>query len=156
MEITLPPELEAYVQQRVRGGAFVSATEFIQEAVRRKMENDSWMEQKVLEAEQSELSPLTRGDLESVRSLIRQPRATRLFKRRCFLEDYREVVLQIADANPLAADRFCDAVEAALELFASHPDIGPKAGFPRAPDVRMRPLRQFPNYLIFTGSLEAR
>ena len=77
MEITLPPDLEAYVHQRVRGGAFISAAEFIQEAVRRKMENDSWMEQKVLEAEQTELSPLTREDLESVRGLIRQPRATR-------------------------------------------------------------------------------
>jgi Arc/MetJ-type ribon-helix-helix transcriptional regulator len=77
MEITLPPDLEAYVDQRVRGGAFVSATEFIQEAVRRKMENDSRMEQEVLEAERTELSPLTPGDLQSVRRLIRQPRATR-------------------------------------------------------------------------------
>jgi Arc/MetJ-type ribon-helix-helix transcriptional regulator len=77
MEITLPPDLEAYVDQRVRGGAFVSATELIEEAVRRKMEEDSWMEQKVLEAEQSELSPLTREDLQSVRRLLRQPRATR-------------------------------------------------------------------------------
>ena len=76
MEIILPPDLEAYVDERVRGGAFVSATEFIQEAVRRKMENDSWMEQKVLEAEQSELSSLTREDLLSVRSSIRQPRGT--------------------------------------------------------------------------------
>ena len=72
MEITLPPDLEAYVDQRVRGGAFVSATELIEEAVRRKMEEDSWMEQKVLEAEQSELSPLTREDLQSVRRLLRQ------------------------------------------------------------------------------------
>jgi len=71
MEITLPPDLEAYVDQRVRGGAFGSATEFIQEAVRRKMENDSWMEQKVLEAEQGELSPLTREDLQAVRRSIR-------------------------------------------------------------------------------------
>ena len=77
MEITLPPDLEAYVDQRVRGGAFVSATEFIQEAVRRKMESDSWIEQRVLEAELTELSPLTREDLQSVRGLIRQPRATR-------------------------------------------------------------------------------
>ena len=77
MEITLPPDLEAYVDQRVRGGAFVSATELIQEAVRRKMENDSWMEEKVLEAEQSQLSPLTSEDLQSVRHSIRQPRATR-------------------------------------------------------------------------------
>jgi Arc/MetJ-type ribon-helix-helix transcriptional regulator len=77
MEITLPPDLEAYVAQRVRGGAFVSAAELIQEAVRRKMENDSWMEQKVLESEQTGLSPLTRQDLQSVRRSIRQPRATR-------------------------------------------------------------------------------
>ncbi|MGD1086361.1 MAG: hypothetical protein ABSA47_16615 [Verrucomicrobiota bacterium] len=77
MDITLPPDLEAYVHERVRRGAFVSPAEFIQEAVRRKMENDSWMEQRVLEAEQSELSPLTREDLQSVRNLIRQPRATR-------------------------------------------------------------------------------
>jgi putative addiction module CopG family antidote len=77
MEITLPPDLEAYVDQRVRGGAFVSATELIQEALRRKMETDSWMEEKVIEAEQSELSGLTREDLDSVRRLIRQPCATR-------------------------------------------------------------------------------
>jgi Arc/MetJ-type ribon-helix-helix transcriptional regulator len=77
MEITLPPELEAYVDKLVRGGAFASATEFFQEAVRRKMENDSWMEQKVLEAEQSDLSPLTSDDLRSVRQLIRQTHAAR-------------------------------------------------------------------------------
>jgi Arc/MetJ-type ribon-helix-helix transcriptional regulator len=79
MENTLPPDLEAYVDQRAGGGAFVSATEFIQEAVRRKMENDPWVEQKVLEAEQGELSPLTLEDLQSVRHSIRQPRATRSF-----------------------------------------------------------------------------
>ena len=41
------------------------------------VERDRKMEQKELEAEQSELSPLTRNDLESVRGLIRQPRATK-------------------------------------------------------------------------------
>jgi hypothetical protein len=55
----------------------LSAKELIQEAVRRKMAEDSWMEQKVLEAEQTELSPLTREDLQSVRRLIRQPCAAR-------------------------------------------------------------------------------
>lgn len=73
----LPPDLESYVHRSVRGGAFSSANELIQEAVRRKMEEDAWMEQKVLEAEETELSPLTREDLKSVRDLIRQPRATR-------------------------------------------------------------------------------
>ena len=77
MEITLPAELAAYVDKRVREGASVSAAEFIQEAIRRKMESDAWMEEKVLEAERRELSALTREDLESVRSLIRHPRATR-------------------------------------------------------------------------------
>ena len=77
MEITLPAELEAYVDQCVREGVCVSAAEFIQDAIRRKMEGDAWMEGKVLEAEQSALSPLTREDLESVRRLIHQPRDAR-------------------------------------------------------------------------------
>jgi putative addiction module CopG family antidote len=77
MEITLPPELEAYVAGRVRGGAFASANEVIREAVRRKMEEDDWLERKVLEAEQTELSPLTTEDLQSVRRSIREPRAPR-------------------------------------------------------------------------------
>jgi putative addiction module CopG family antidote len=76
MDITLPSDLESYVEQRVHGGAFASASELILEAVRRKMEDDAWMEQKVLEAEQTKISPLTREDLHSVRRLIRQPRAT--------------------------------------------------------------------------------
>ena len=76
MEITLPAEMEAYVEERVRDGAFTSATELIREAVRRKMEEDAWMEEKVLEAEQTPLTALTSEDLDCVRRLIRQPRAT--------------------------------------------------------------------------------
>ena len=72
-----------------------------------------------------------------------------LLKRSSFFVDYRELILRLSDVNVLAADRFCDAVEAALELLATHPEIGPKAGFPKAPDVRMWPLRRYPNYLIF-------
>ena len=37
------------------------------------MEEDAGMERKVLEAEESEVSPLTREDLKSVRDLVRQP-----------------------------------------------------------------------------------
>ena len=77
MEITLPTELEAYVEGRVREGAFASANEFISEAVRVKMEADAWMEQRVIEAEQTELSPLDSEDLRSVRRLIGEPRAPR-------------------------------------------------------------------------------
>lgn len=74
MNITLPPQLEAYVTERVRAGAFASPAEFVEEAVRRKIEADAWMEQKALEGEETELSPLTQEDLDSVRCLIRQPR----------------------------------------------------------------------------------
>jgi plasmid stabilization system protein ParE len=59
-----------------------------------------------------------------------------LLKRSRFLGDYREIILHLAEVNVLAADRFCDAVEAALELLTSHPEMGPKAGFPNAPEVR--------------------
>lgn len=62
------------MQERVRSGTFASSAEFIEEAVRRKIVTDAWMEQQVLEAEQTELSPLTQEDLDSVRRLIRQPR----------------------------------------------------------------------------------
>ena len=72
-----------------------------------------------------------------------------LLKRTRFLEDYREIVLGFAEVNVLAADRFCDAVEAALEMLALHPEMGPKAGFSKATQVRFWPLRRFPNYLIF-------
>ena len=65
MEIMLPPDLESYVDRSVRRGAFSSASELIQGAVRRKMEEDAWMEEKVLEAEESRISPLTREDLKS-------------------------------------------------------------------------------------------
>jgi Arc/MetJ-type ribon-helix-helix transcriptional regulator len=74
MNITLPPKLEAYVAKQVSSGAFTSSNEFMEEAVRRKMELDAWMERQVLEAEETEISPLTQEDLDSVRRLIRQPR----------------------------------------------------------------------------------
>jgi len=75
--------------------------------------------------------------------------AHELLKRTPFLDDYRQIVLKISDANPMAADRFCDAVESALEMLAKHPEIGPKAGFLRAPQTRFWPLGRFPNCLIF-------
>jgi len=72
-----------------------------------------------------------------------------LLKRSRFLSDYRAIILHISEQNPLAADRFCDAVEAASELLASHPELGPKAGFAKAADVRFWPLRRYPNFLLF-------
>ncbi len=73
-----------------------------------------------------------------------------VLKRSRFLADYRAIILHISEQNPLAADRFCDAVEAALELLALQPELGPKAGFAKAADVRFWPLRRYPNFLIFS------
>lgn len=52
-----------------------------------------------------------------------------LFKSSLFLADYREVVTNLAGVNPDAADRFCDAVEGALDLLTRHHEAGRLAGF---------------------------
>lgn len=66
-----------------------------------------------------------------------------------FLADYAEVVSRLCDADPDAADRFCEAVERALTLLSAHPQIGAKAGYRHAPEVRKWVLQPFRNYLIF-------
>jgi toxin ParE1/3/4 len=73
----------------------------------------------------------------------------KLHKSSRFLRDYAHIVRTIAAADPLAADRFCDAVEHALKLLASHPLIGVKAGFRHAPSVRKWVIRPYANYLLF-------
>lgn len=75
-------------------------------------------------------------------------RAT-LHKGRLFLSDYAEIVSRLAEANPEAADRFCDVVEHALALLAQHPQLGTRAGFKHAPAVRKWVLPGFPNYILF-------
>jgi len=72
-----------------------------------------------------------------------------LHKTSLFLTDYREIILEIADANPDAAERLCDAVESALKLLSQHPQIARKAGFAHAPKVRRWVLQSFPNYSIY-------
>lgn len=66
-----------------------------------------------------------------------------------FLHDYREIVSRIADANPDAADRFCDAVEASLALLSRNPEAGRLAGFPSVPEVRRWGVPGFRNYIVF-------
>jgi putative addiction module CopG family antidote len=74
MKIELTPETEAYIEQSVRSGAFASVSEFVEAAARRQMQEEAWFEQKVLEGLQGPVTPLTRGDLESVRDLARKAR----------------------------------------------------------------------------------
>jgi plasmid stabilization system protein ParE len=72
-----------------------------------------------------------------------------LHKGSLFLGDYAEIVRVLVAANPDAADRFCDAVENAIALLAEHPELGVKAGFRHAPQVRRWVIQKFPNSLIF-------
>lgn len=74
MNITLPPELESYIEQTVRSGVFASASEFFETAARRQMQEEAWFEQKVLEGLDGAVTPLTREDLESVRDIARKAR----------------------------------------------------------------------------------
>ena len=75
MNITLPAELETYIDESVRSGAFSSASEFVAAAARRQMQEETWFEQQVLEGLDGPVTPLTSEDLDSVRNLVRQARA---------------------------------------------------------------------------------
>lgn len=75
MNITLPTELESYIEEGVRSGAFASASEFVAAAARRQMQEEAWFEQRVLEGLAGPVTPLTREDLDSVRNLVSQARA---------------------------------------------------------------------------------
>jgi plasmid stabilization system protein ParE len=71
-----------------------------------------------------------------------------LLKRSQFLSDYTSVVLSLQEVNPLAAHRFCDEVDAAVKLISTHPEVARKAGFTKAPEVRIWPVRRFSVYVI--------
>ncbi len=75
MNITLPTDLENYIEQSVRNGAFGSASEFVEAAARRQMQEEAWFEQKVLEGLERPVTQLTRDDLDSVRDTVRKARA---------------------------------------------------------------------------------
>ncbi len=72
-----------------------------------------------------------------------------LLKGSRFFADYAGIVTDLSEANPEAAERFCDAVERALTLIATHPQVGAKAGLRHAPGVRKWVVQSFPNYLLF-------
>ena len=75
MKIDLTPETESYIEQSVRNGAFASASEFVEAAARRQMQEAVWFEEKVLEGLEGPVTPLTQEDLDSVRALIGKARA---------------------------------------------------------------------------------
>jgi toxin ParE1/3/4 len=65
--------------------------------------------------------------------------------------DLIEHVAYIARGRPSAALRFIDAVEQAFARLADMPEIGPVRQFnnPRLLGIRMWPVPDFRNYLIF-------
>ena len=73
----------------------------------------------------------------------------KLHKGSLFLADYAEIVTGLSEVNPDAAERFCVAVERAFALLAAHPQLGSKAGFRHAPEVRKWVVQKFSDYLLF-------
>lgn len=67
-----------------------------------------------------------------------------------FESDFEREALHLCDANPSAAQRFVEAVDAAVALLAQHPEIGPvwRYGDPNHP-TRYLLVPGFANYLIF-------
>ena len=68
-----------------------------------------------------------------------------------FERDFERDALLICDANPPAALRFVDAVDAAIKLLAQHPEIGPvwRYGNPKHP-TRYLLVSGVHNYLTCT------
>jgi Arc/MetJ-type ribon-helix-helix transcriptional regulator len=77
VNITLPTDVEGYIEKRVRSGAFASESEFVEAAVLRQMQEEQWIEQRVIEGLAGPVTPLTRDDLATVRELVRKARARR-------------------------------------------------------------------------------
>lgn len=77
MQLELTPETEAYIERSVRDGAFNSASEFVEAATRRQMQEESWFENKVLEGLEGPITPLTPSDLDFVRDIARKARAAK-------------------------------------------------------------------------------
>ena len=72
MKVELTPETEAYIESTVRSGAFATASEFLEAAARRQMQEETWFEKKVLEGLEGPVAPLAKNDLESVRDVVRK------------------------------------------------------------------------------------
>ncbi len=75
---------------------------------------------------------------------------TPVVKSRLFEEDFAERALNLSQANPDAALRFVDAVEAAVGLLNRFPEVGPVWRFsPLKHPTRYLLVPGFHNYLIF-------
>jgi putative addiction module CopG family antidote len=69
MNITFPAEVERYIAQRVQSGAFASESEVVEAAVLRQIQEEQWLEQRVVEGLQGPVTPLTRVSLRATYSV---------------------------------------------------------------------------------------
>lgn len=75
MNVTLPPELERYVESKVKCGLYQSESEVIREGLRLMWERDQTrIEGLLLESENSEESPLTQEDWKELRNRVKSAR----------------------------------------------------------------------------------
>ena len=74
MTVTLPPRMDEVVARRARAAGFSTPDEFVSDSMERILAEDARHEAAVLEGLHSEVSPLTREDLDSVRGIARQAR----------------------------------------------------------------------------------
>ena len=74
MTITLPPRMDEVVSRRARAAGFSTPDEFVSDSMERILAEEARHEAAVLGGVRSEVSPLTREDLDSVRSIARQAR----------------------------------------------------------------------------------
>jgi toxin ParE1/3/4 len=76
---------------------------------------------------------------------------SRVLKRPRALADVEEQARWIADDNPDAARRFRKAVEQTLEVLAAMPGVGVGRRYrdPALSDLRMHPVKGFPERLLF-------
>lgn len=74
IQLSLSPETEAYIAQRVREGVFASASEFVEAAARRQMQEETWFESRVVEGLKGTATPLSSEELQSVRDIVRKAR----------------------------------------------------------------------------------
>jgi Arc/MetJ-type ribon-helix-helix transcriptional regulator len=72
MNVTLSPEAQAYIEERVRVGAFTSPSEFFEAAAQRQMQEESWIEAKVLQGLEGPFAPLTEAEIDDVRLIIKK------------------------------------------------------------------------------------
>lgn len=75
----------------------------------------------------------------------------RLLRSRRARRDVIDHAVYIGEHNPDAAVRFLDAMEKAFQRIASYPSIGAARPFrlPELSEMRLWPLPDFPNHLIF-------